>query len=239
MIGRPRVHHRCTDSTNERAKELAAAGAPDGTLVTADEQTAGRGRQGRSWVAAPGDALLASVVVRGLEPRHALLPLAAAVAVCEASAEVAGVECAIKWPNDVWHGERKLAGILVEGRPREDWAVVGIGVNVSARAFPPELEAIATSLALARGGEPPPRAALLETLLRRLAHQIAAPAESMLAAWRARDALRGREVAWERGSGEAAGVDDSGALLVRTSGGIEALQAGEVHLRAPARAGPA
>ena len=85
VLGRPRVHHRLTDSTNERAKELAAAGAPHGTLVTADEQSAGRGRQGRAWIAAPGSALLLSVVLRDLDERHALLPLATAVAVCEAA----------------------------------------------------------------------------------------------------------------------------------------------------------
>lgn len=239
MIGRPHVHHRRTDSTNERAKALAAAGAPGGTLVTADEQTAGRGRQGRSWVAAPGDALLASVIVRELEPRHALLPLAAAVAVCDAAADLAGVECVIKWPNDVWHGERKLAGILVEGRPHDGWAVVGIGVNVSTRAFPGELNAIATSLALASTAEPPSRGALLNALVVRLADRLAAPPAAVLDAWRLRDALRGREVAWEGGHGEAAGVDDSGALLVRTAGGMRALQAGEVHLRVPAGGRPA
>ena len=94
-IGTPRVHHRLTDSTNERAKELAAAGALGGTLVTADEQTAGRGRQGRVWTAPAGSALLLSVVLRDLDERHALLPLAAAVAVCDA----VPVDASIKWPN--------------------------------------------------------------------------------------------------------------------------------------------
>ncbi len=84
MIGTPRVHYRLTDSTNERAKELADAGAPHGTLVTADEQEAGRGRQGRAWTAPPGSAVLMSLILRDLDERHALLPLAAAVAVCEA-----------------------------------------------------------------------------------------------------------------------------------------------------------
>jgi BirA family biotin operon repressor/biotin-[acetyl-CoA-carboxylase] ligase len=83
-LGHPHVHHRVTDSTNERAKELAAAGAPHGTLVTADEQEAGRGRQGRVWTAPPGSAVLMSLLLRDLDERHALLPLAAAVAACEA-----------------------------------------------------------------------------------------------------------------------------------------------------------
>ncbi|MBA2505772.1 MAG: biotin--[acetyl-CoA-carboxylase] ligase, partial [Thermoleophilaceae bacterium] len=139
MIGSPHLHYRLTDSTNARARELAATGAPHGTLVTAAEQTAGRGRQGRSWVAEPGAALLMSVVVRDVE--LALLPLAAPVAVCEA----AGPETRIKWPNDVWLGEgRKLAGILIEGRPQDGWAVVGIGLNVGAP--PEEVRHIAASL---------------------------------------------------------------------------------------------
>jgi BirA family transcriptional regulator, biotin operon repressor / biotin---[acetyl-CoA-carboxylase] ligase len=113
MIGSPRVHHRRTDSTNDRARELAVAGAPHGTLVTADEQTAGRGRQGRAWTAPPSTALLASLVVRDLGAAGALLPLAAAVATCEACEAHATVRCAIKWPNDVWIGGRKAAGILI------------------------------------------------------------------------------------------------------------------------------
>ena len=120
MIGSPRVHHRVTDSTNERAKELAAAGALHGTLVTADEQTAGRGRQGREWTAPRRSAVLMSVVLRELDE---LLPLAAALAV--ADAVQAGAT--IKWPNDVWIDGRKVAGILVEGRPQEGWAVLGMG----------------------------------------------------------------------------------------------------------------
>src|SRR3954471_24495710 len=152
MIGRPRAHWRLTDSTNERARELALGGAPHGTVVTADEQSAGRGRQGRAWTAPARTAVLMSVVLRELDP---LLPLAAAVAVCEACEEAAGVACGIKWPNDVWVDRRKLAGILVEGRPQEGWAVLGMGVNVdvSPREFPPELRHTAASLGLPGGVE--------------------------------------------------------------------------------------
>ena len=139
MIGVPRVHHRATDSTNERAKELARAGAPHGTLVTADEQSAGRGRQGREWTAPAGSAVLMSVVLRDLGEAQELLPLAAAVAACEAAEAVAPVQCRVKWPNDVWVDGRKLAGILIEGRPQEGWAVLGIGLNVTTPEFPPEL----------------------------------------------------------------------------------------------------
>jgi BirA family biotin operon repressor/biotin-[acetyl-CoA-carboxylase] ligase len=227
MIGVPHVHHRVTDSTNERAKRIAAAGAPHGTLVTADEQTAGRGRQGRSWVAPPGRALLMSLVLRELDARAALAPLAAAVAVCRAFPEPDG----IKWPNDVWVDGRKVAGILVEGRPQEGWAVLGIGLNVATEPdeFPDELRGMATSLRAAGSALPSPAAALA-LLLPALDEWLAAPSAAVLDAWRERDALRDRPVSWNGGSGVAAGVDDDGSLLVQTDDGVVALRAGEVHL---------
>lgn len=221
MIGSPRVHHRVTDSTNERAKELADVGAPHGTLVTADEQTAGRGRQGREWTAPPRSAVLMSVVLRELDER---LPLTAAVALCEALP----VEAAIKWPNDVWIEGRKVAGILVEGRPQEGWAVLGIGVNVTTREFPPGLAGIATSLALS--GIEEDSESVLAGLLRSLDEWLGAPPASVLEAWRSRDALKGQQVRWTGGDGVADGIDDSGALLVETSSGAVTLDAGEVHL---------
>jgi len=226
-LGRPRVHHRLTDSTNERAKALAAGGAPHGTVVTADEQTAGRGRQGRSWVAPAGSALLMSVLLRELNEGDAVLPLAAAVAVCEACERAAGVSCAIKWPNDVWIDGRKVAGILVEGRPQEGWAVLGIGLNVctAPEDFPPELRELATSL-----GMDAPADALLDPLLDRLAAGLAAPQADVVTAWRERDALRGQTVRWAEGEGTADGITDSGALVVDTAAGRVELGAGEVHL---------
>jgi BirA family transcriptional regulator, biotin operon repressor / biotin---[acetyl-CoA-carboxylase] ligase len=229
MIGRPRVHHRATDSTNERAKALALAGAPHGTLVTAGEQTAGRGRQGRSWVAEAGASVLMSVVLRGLGERHALLPLAAAVGVCETAEACAGVTCAIKWPNDVWIDRRKVAGILVEGRPQEGWAVLGVGLNVRPMEFPPELRERATTL-----GHDDPEGVLAQ-LTRALDRWLAAPSGEVLSAWRERDALLGEPVRWDAGEGAAAGVDDSGALIVDTPAGRVALSAGEVHLHRPDR----
>ena len=221
QLGNPRLHLRLTDSTNERAKELARGGAPHGTLVTADEQSAGRGRQGRSWAAPARSALLMSVVVR--EPTETL-PLTAAVAVCDACEPL---PCRIKWPNDVWVERRKLAGILVEGRPQEGWAVLGIGLNVS--SSPPDLPA--THLL-----EHDPQAgheSTLARLLRALDERLGAPGSEMLAAWRERDALRDERVRWEGGEGTASGIDDSGALLVETAGGSVALHAGEVHLKLP------
>jgi BirA family transcriptional regulator, biotin operon repressor / biotin---[acetyl-CoA-carboxylase] ligase len=228
MIGSPRVHHRVCDSTNERARELALAGAPHGTLVTADEQSAGRGRQGRSWTAPAGSALLMSLVLRELEPT---LPLAAAVATYEACEAQASVRCRIKWPNDVWIDERKLAGILLEGRPQDGWCVLGIGLNVTTARdeFPEELRGTATSLRI-EANEPPSSERLLAELLHALDRRLSDPAEAVLEAWRARDALLGRTVRWHEGEGTAAGIDDQGALLVDTPSGRATLGAGEVRL---------
>jgi len=221
MIGTPRVHHRLTDSTSERAKALAAAGTLHGTLVTADEQSAGRGRQGRVWSAPPRSAVLMSLVLRELDE---LLPLTAAVAVCEALP----VEAGVKWPNDVWIDRRKVAGILVEGRPQEGWAVLGIGLNVTTEAFPPELAVTATSLRLA--GADTTTEAVLGDLVTSLARWLDAPRDAVLAAWRSRDALKGERIWWSGGEGIADGIDDSGALLVQAGTGPVTLDAGEVHL---------
>lgn len=221
-LGHPRVHHRRTDSTNARARDLALAGAPHGTLVTAAEQSEGRGRQGRRWSAAPGRALLCSLVLRDPPP---LLPLAAGVAV----AEVAGPKAAIKWPNDVLLDDRKLAGILVEGRPQEGWAVLGIGLNVAVRPedLPPELRATAATL----GREPAAVEEVLTALLAALERWLAAAEGEVLTRYRERDALAGREIAWLEGRGTVLGVADAGGLRVRLPDGTErVLEAGEVHL---------
>jgi len=246
-LGSPRLHLRLTDSTNERARELAAAGAPHGSLVTADEQSAGRGRQGRRWSAPPGSSLLASLVLRDV-PR--LLPLSCAVAVCDAVDAARGADgrppARIKWPNDiVLERDRqlaKLAGILIEARiggPRESWAVLGMGVNVAVEldALPPELQGTAATLGLGREEVEP----LLATLMRALAARLGEAPEETLAAWAARDALRGRRIAWgppgeprakPEGSGVAQGIDGDGRLVVALDGGGRtALGSGEVHLR--------
>jgi BirA family transcriptional regulator, biotin operon repressor / biotin---[acetyl-CoA-carboxylase] ligase len=233
VIGEPRIHHDVTDSTNERARELAGEGAAHGTLVTADEQTAGRGRQGRTWTAAPGEALLMSVIVRDLEPRHALLPLMAALAVCEAAESVSDVRCEIKWPNDVWVQRRKPSGILVEARPAAGWAIIGIGLNTGVREFPAELRETATTLHLSS-----PEVAL-NPLLASLDRWLVSDQAEILTAWRERDALHGETVRWQDGEGTARGVDDTGSLLVETATGeIVTLGAGEVHLQRPERHTP-
>jgi BirA family transcriptional regulator, biotin operon repressor / biotin---[acetyl-CoA-carboxylase] ligase len=233
MIGRPHFHYRFTDSTNERAKDLALRGARHGTLVTADEQHAGRGRQGRQWLSPPGKALLMSLVLRHLGGAQAYLPLAAAIAVCEACEQNAPpLHCTIKWPNDVWVDGMKLAGILVEGRPQEGWAVLGIGLNLTTREdeFPDELRGLATSLAVAAGGDPPGLDRVLNDLLGALESRPADTPEKIVAAWGERDALRGRTIRWQAGEGTATGIDASGALIVETSSGRVTLDAGEVHL---------
>ena len=230
VIGTPRVHLRLTDSTNSRARELAAAGAPHGTIVTATEQSAGRGRQGRTWSAPAGSSLLLSLVLR--DPPQ-MLPLAAAVAV----AEVVGEDAAIKWPNDVVVEQprpAKVAGILVEGRVQERWAVLGIGLNVAVRLedLPPELQPAGSRPAATMGRSPDQLEATLATLLDALETRLAEPAEATLQAWRARDALLGREIAWSGGSGVARGLDGAGRLIVEEAGGRRTeLAAGEVHLQ--------
>jgi BirA family biotin operon repressor/biotin-[acetyl-CoA-carboxylase] ligase len=221
-LGTPRLHLRRTSSTNERARELAAAGAPHGMLVTAGEQTAGRGRQGRTWTAPAGRALLCSLIVRD-PPR--LLPLAAGVAVAEVVGEGAG----LKWPNDVLLGGRKVAGILVEGRPAEAWAVLGIGVNVALAPddFPGELRDRAGTLGLGPEAVEP----TLQALVMALAHWLEASATDVLDAVRARDVLLDSPVSWAHGAGRGAGIDAYGRLLVSTDAGEVALDAGEVHLQ--------
>jgi BirA family biotin operon repressor/biotin-[acetyl-CoA-carboxylase] ligase len=221
MIGRPRLHLRATTSTNERARELAAAGAPHGTLVTAGVQTAGRGRQGRAWIAPAGSSLLLSLILRETDP---LLPLRGGLAV----ADLAGPAALVKWPNDVLLRSRKVAGVLVEARPQEGWAVLGIGVNTAldVAELPPELHETAGTL-----GRTDLERALSE-LLEHLERRVAEPPEATLFALNARDALLERPIAWAGGEGTGAGIDDHGLLRVRLAGGGETvLEAGEVHLR--------
>jgi len=229
-FGLPHRHFRVTDSTNARARELVEAGAPGGTVVTAAEQTAGRGRQGRVWTAPAGKGLLYSAILRPLDERHLLLPLAVPLAVCEAAETLRPeIACRIKWPNDVWLEERKLAGVLIEAKPQDGWAVIGIGLNLSVapEEFPDDLKGPAVSLG---GGIDPPQAR--RTLDAALDRWVEADRDDVLAAWRERDALRGREISWQDGSGVAKGIDDSGDLLVRrVDGELAVLGAGEVHLR--------
>jgi BirA family biotin operon repressor/biotin-[acetyl-CoA-carboxylase] ligase len=239
-LGLPHRHHRLIDSTNERAKELAMAGAPGGLVVTADEQTAGRGRRGTAWFAPPGSCLLYSGLVRPFAADRApLLPLAVPLAVCEAAEAVAPVRCQVKWPNDIWIDERKVSGVLVEARPDEGWAVVGVGLNVAITEdqFPPELRETAISLlpteaedGLPPGGAPGVRRAL-QALNESLGRWLEAGDDETLSAYRARDALCDRRISWDGGEGVAQEIDERGHLVVEKSDGERvSLGAGEVHL---------
>jgi BirA family biotin operon repressor/biotin-[acetyl-CoA-carboxylase] ligase len=251
-FGSPHRHYRVTDSTNERARELVEAGAPGGTVVTAREQTAGRGRVGRVWTAPEGKALLFSAVLRPLDERHLLLPLSVPLAVCAAAEALRpGIECQVKWPNDVWLDGRKLAGVLIEARPQDSWAVIGIGLNLATAPdeFPPDLRQPAVSLfcdaaepregsrrslpAVAPPGPPSRLPTIAATELScHLDHWVWAADEEIIGEWRRRDGLRGREISWEEGSGVADGIDGRGNLVVVTAGGDRvSLGAGEVQLR--------
>jgi BirA family transcriptional regulator, biotin operon repressor / biotin---[acetyl-CoA-carboxylase] ligase len=239
-FGSPHRHFRSTDSTNERAKDLAMADAPGGLVVTADEQTAGRGRRGNEWFAPPGSCLLYSALLRPFSGGGvSLLPLAIPVAVCEAAESVAPVRCQVKWPNDVWIDERKVAGVLVEARPDQGWAVIGVGVNVAIPqdVFPPELRETAVSLlptegegGVPAGGAPGVRR-MLGALNESLGRWVAASDDELLAAFRARDVLCGRRISWQEGEGVAEEIDERGHLVVEKSDGERVtLGAGEVHL---------
>jgi BirA family transcriptional regulator, biotin operon repressor / biotin---[acetyl-CoA-carboxylase] ligase len=239
-VGLPHRHFRRVDSTNERAKELAMARAPGGLVVTADEQTAGRGRRGNAWFAPPGSCLLYSAVVRPFTAGESpLLPLAVPLAVCEAAEAVAPVRCQVKWPNDIWIDERKVSGVLVEARPDEGWAVVGVGLNVAIteEQFPPELRELAISLlpteaegGLSPGGAPSVRSAFA-ALNKALGRWLGADDDEVLGSYRARDALCGRRISWDGGDGVAEEIDERGHLAVEKSDGERvALGAGEVHL---------
>jgi BirA family biotin operon repressor/biotin-[acetyl-CoA-carboxylase] ligase len=219
-LGEPREHHDTIGSTNDRARELAEAGAAHGTLVTAGEQTAGRGRQGRTWVTPPGTAIAASLVLRDFDE---LLPLRAGLAV----ADVAPGHALVKWPNDVWVDGRKIAGILAESRSEPRWAVLGIGVNVAGDvdALPEGAGTLGKSADDIDG--------VLNDLLAALEQRLSQDRAAALADLRERDALRGQPVRWQSGEGTGAGIDDTGALLVTLpNGGTTALSAGEVTLSA-------
>lgn len=238
---RPFRYSARTGSTNDDAAEWLAQDAPDGALVLADEQLAGRGRYRRLWQAAPGSSLLLSVILRPPLPAEALprVTLLGAVALAETLAAL-GLTPGIKWPNDVLLGGRKVAGILAEAAwqgAQLQGVVLGIGLNIRQDALPPDRAAAfhATTLE-AELGHSADRGALLADLLARLdgwRPQLAAPA--LLDAWRARSVTLGRRVAItsgeERLAGVAEDIDAGGALLLRLeSGEVRRLLAGDVTL---------
>ena len=224
-----------TGSTNDDVIAQARAGAGEGLVIGADRQSAGRGRRGRAWLAAPGHALLVSVLLRpDVPPVDAgLLPIVVAVA----AAEALGPGARVVWPNDILVEGRKMAGILCEmsaDQERVAWAVAGTGVNV--RSAPALDDARWEAGALGDLGDPPARADLLVDLLsalgRRYAQWVGGDAAGVLDAFAARDALAGRRItvalAGEEIAGIGAGTDGLGRLRLRTPGGERLLGAGEV-----------
>jgi len=223
-------------STND-----VAAALPAGSVVVADQQTAGRGRRGHTWFSPPHAGLYVSVVLAPaaarVDPPRAtmLLTLAAGVAIAEGIEAASGLATALKWPNDVVAGGRKLAGILAEGRG--DLVVLGYGINVMAAAFPPELRDRATSLESEVGREVDRDLVLDETLAalsRRYDDLVDGRFDAILDAWRARAPRAvGAKVSWiAQGvarSGVTCGIDDHGALLVRVDDGVERIISGEIQ----------
>jgi BirA family transcriptional regulator, biotin operon repressor / biotin---[acetyl-CoA-carboxylase] ligase len=239
-----------TRSTNDDALAWAAAGAPEGAWIVAGTQTAGRGRRGRVWASPPGAGLYLSAVFRprgsGDDPAMSLLTVMAGVAAVEAIADATGVRATLKWPNDVvveaaGAPSRKLAGILAEGAmigPRLSAVVVGLGVNLRPSAYPPEIAARAVSLE-ALAGRAVDADGVLVALLAALARRRQALAEpgggpALLEAWRAwSPSAMGARIRWRQQDqvcdGVTAGIDDAGALRVRTRNGEARLVAGEVE----------
>ncbi len=228
-------------STQDVVRAAARAGAPAGFCCMAGWQSSGRGRQQRSWSAPPGSSLLASVLVRAAHPALVVVPIAAGLAV-RAAIEVASGVCAqVKWPNDVVARGGKLAGILCEVEPAAPGVgtavVIGVGVNVRVASFADRVTGV--SLHDLAGGAPPAPAVLLAALLTELAARLA-----LLEAGRTAD-LRGEWMGHAAGLGEPVtaispagtvsgvheGIDDDGALCVRTPGGVVRVLAGDVHIK--------
>lgn len=231
-------------STMDVANEAAQAGAAEGVVIVADEQTAGRGRRGRSWHSPAGAGVYLSFIFRPAYealagPGLGLMTLAMGVAVRRAVVRATGVAAELKWPNDVMVGRRKLAGILAEGAgigTTSQVVIVGIGLNVRAAAHPGDVAVRATSIEHELR-HPVDRARVLEELLTAVAHTYDAlrrgMTDDMLRAWReAAPSAQGARVAWDtsegRREGTTAGIDPSGALLVRTPRGVERIVAGEL-----------
>lgn len=243
LIGRHLVCSGTTASTNTDAFRLAEEGAPEGAVVLADSQSGGKGRLGRRWESPAGVNLYCSVVLRPpLLPHEApQLTFLSAVAVARTIEAVTGLVPAIKWPNDLLMGGRKVAGLLNEMSAETDrvgFVILGIGVNVNMRAdqFPDGLRAPATSLML-ETGTPLSRTAFAVRLFRELTAEyerfLRDGFEPVREAWSRRCTAFGREVSVDTGAGVLrgpfAGIDRDGALLLRGTGGsLERVLSGDV-----------
>lgn len=229
--------HASAASTMDLASALVASGARHGVVVGADEQTAGRGRRGHEWQSPVGAGLYFSMVARPslITTSLPLLTLAAGVGVREGIRAATGLAADLKWPNDVIIGRRKLAGILAEGfglGTREQAVIIGVGVNVQPAAYSPEVAVRATSLE-GELGRAIDRGSVLGEVLAGLWGSIAALERSrgdILQAWRAASpSAIGTRVEWDMKHGTTAGIDDGGALLVRTVAGMERIISGELQ----------
>jgi BirA family biotin operon repressor/biotin-[acetyl-CoA-carboxylase] ligase len=222
-------------STMDVAARLAAEGARHGVVVSADEQTAGRGRRGAAWASPPGAGLYFSFVARPSSVSLPLVTLAAGVGICDGIRTATGLGAGVKWPNDLLVGRRKLAGILAEGlsigTPAQA-VVIGVGVNVLRASYPSDVAARATSIEEELGRAVDREALLADVLvtLERRLETLERDAGDILRAWRdASPTATGTRVAWDGKHGVTAGIDDGGALLVRTASGVERVIGGELH----------
>jgi len=247
LISQNMVYYSSIGSTNELLKELAAQGAPEGTLVITDEQTAGRGRLGRKWLAPPGTSLLLSLLFRpDLAPYQAQrLTMICSLAIANAIEGLTGLPVELKWPNDIFIRGKKAGGILTESGTtggRLDYVVVGMGLNVNlAVSTLPELRGVATSLSQELGHEVA-RLELLWKILEgiEIRYKSLRRGESPHEEWAAHLINLGREVqvttSDEVLAGLAEGVDADGALILRTPDGQrKRILAGDVTLRSSAR----
>jgi BirA family biotin operon repressor/biotin-[acetyl-CoA-carboxylase] ligase len=241
-LGQVHEHHASIGSTNDRALAWARAGAPHGAMVTADEQTAGRGRQGRRWVSPAGEGLYASVVLRpaqGWSPRWAALGLAVGLGVREG---LAGwlPELKLKWPNDLLVGGRKLAGVLCETRWQGSApdVVIGFGVNVLQRELPAELRATSVVREMADGTCPSRQEVLAAVLLGLeavLAGFFAGGFAAIRGGYERHSAVIGRALMVGGIAAVGEGFDEDGALRVRPEAGGASwrVEAEDVWLREP------
>lgn len=243
VVGGEIIHYDEVASTADVARDLAESGAPEGTVVIAESQTAGRGRLGRTWLTTPGTSIaLSGVLYPPLPPAQVpLLSLATGLAAAAAVKATTGAEAGLKWPNDIYLGGKKVGGVLLEMAAELDrvkWVTAGIGLNVSSDFSGSELKDSATSLAAGLGREVSrldAAAALLNEFDRLYGLALAGELAPISEGFRSLDMLCGHDVEVRDGSrlvsGEAYGIDDSGHLLVRSSGAVIAIAGGEATLK--------